>query len=255
VLLFKKRKLLIYVLVFDQYHIIRKALDFITTFSDQLDIVIIENPSPNSPKIEKIIDRYGNAGKIKRYYLFDDNIASNAFSVVLERERSVIKKHNLVMLTDGDLTCKGDDWLKEEMGILKANPSVFVCGISLDMFNLPIKTFPEASNWIPPDISEQKDYFEARTGLHLLTFSSADLLGFLDWFKASEHPFVDSTLHYYCYDILHKKWARTKKAKAHHLTWDLYNDLENSYTKLKTGKSHKETWFHLKKAGFSLKEY
>ncbi|MDB5164325.1 MAG: hypothetical protein JWS12_943 [Candidatus Saccharibacteria bacterium] len=251
----KKKKLLTYVLVFDQYHIIRKTLDFMTAFSDQLEIVIIENPSPNSPKIKKLIDSYGNAGKLKRHYLFEDNIAANVFSVVLERERSVIKKHSLVMLTDGDLICKDGDWLKEEISILKHNPSVFVCGVSLNSFNLPIKTFPEAKNWIPLDISEQEDYFEARTGLHLLTLSSTDLLGFLDWFKAHEHPFVDSTLHYYCYDILGKKWARTKKAKARHLTWDLYGDLENSYTRLKTSKSHKEMWFHLKKADFSLKEY
>ncbi len=251
----KKKKILTYVLVFDQYDIISKSLDFITAFSNQLDIVVVENPSSNSSKIKKAVDKYGAAGKIKRHYLFEENIAANAFSVVLEKERGIIKDYKYVVLTDGDLTSKDTGWLKEELNVLKHNPSVFVCGISLDQFNLPTEAFPEAKNWIPPDISEQNDYFEARTGLHLLIFSRPDLLGFLDWFKTKKHPFVDSTLHYYCYDVLQRKWSRTKKAKAHHLTWDLYSDRSNAYTKLKTGKSHEETWLHLKRAGFSIKEY
>jgi hypothetical protein len=255
VLPFKKKKILTYVLVFDQYEIIRKSLDFITRFSDQLEIVIIENPSASSPKIAKLIDVYGQDSKVKRHYLFKENIAANAFWAVLENERSEINRQGLVILTDGDLVCSDAGWLEEETNILKRSPFVFACGISLDMSNLPLKTFPEAINWVPPDESEQNDYFEARTGLHLLSMTSKNLLGFLDWIKGRDAPFVDSTLHYYCYEVLKKHWARTKKTNAYHLTWDLYNDLGDDYTKLKVEKSHKDIWYHQKTAGFKLKKY
>lgn len=250
-----KKKILTYVLVFDQYAIIRKSLDFITRFSDRLEIVVIENPSTASQKIGKLIDQYGKNGKVKRHYVFKENIAANAFWVVLEKERNEINKHSLVMLTDGDLVCNDDSWLEEEINIIKNNSSVFVCGISLDMSNLPVKTFSDATNWIPPDLSERDDYFETRTGLHLLTLTSQNLLGFLDWVKGRDTPFVDSTMHYYCYDVLKKHWARTKKTKAYHLTWDLYSNLDDAYTKLKVKKSHKDIWYHQNTADFNLKEY
>jgi hypothetical protein len=255
VLSLKKRKVLTYVLVYDQTEIIRKSLDFLTKFSDQLDIVVIENPSPSTPKIKKLVNRYGAAGKIKRYYLFEENIAANVFSAVLENERSIIKKHQFVMITDGDLTCSDSNWINEERDILKNNPSLFTCGMSLDLSNLPLKAFPEAASWLPKDVAVHDDYVENITGLYTLMFSSRDLLAFMDWFKGEERPFVDSTLHHYCYEVIKKKWARTKHAEAYHLTWDLYKDKNNAYTKLKTSKSHQETWFHTRTSGYSLKEY
>lgn len=251
----KKRKILTYVLVFDQVEIIRKSLDCLTKYSDQLDIVVIENPSPSSPKIKVMVDSYGAMGKIKRYYKFKENIAANVFSIILEKERQAIKKHGLVIVTDGDLTFNDSSWIKEERDILKNNPSVFACGMSLDLSNLPIKAFPEAASWIPNDVSVHEDYNENITGLYALMFSSANLLDFLDWFKGVSRPFVDSTLHSYCYDVLHKQWARTKTAEAYHLTWDLYQDKSHPYTKFRTSKTHQETWFHLKKSGYTLKEY
>jgi hypothetical protein len=251
----KRSKVLTYVLVFDQTEIIHKSIDFLTQYSDQLDIVVIENPSSSTPKIKKMVEDYSKLGKIKRYYLFDENIAANVFSIVLENERQIIKKYKHVMITDGDLTCSDSNWVNEIKSILKNNPELFTCGMSLDMSNLPLKAFPEAMSWIPKDVCEKEDYFENITGLYMLTFSSKDLLVFMDWFKTEERPFVDSTLHRYCYDVIHKKWARTKHAEAYHLTWDLYKDRNNAYTKMKAGKSHEETWFQIKKSNYSLKEY
>jgi hypothetical protein len=224
-------------------------------YSDQLDIVVIENPSASTPKIKKIVDRYGKEGKIKRYYLFKENIAANVFSIVLENERSLVKKHKLVMITDGDLTCDDDNWINEEKYVLKNNPNVFTVGMSLGMSNLPLKAFPDAHSWFPKDVSIEEDYVQNITGLYMLLFRNQDLLKFMDWFKTEKRPFVDGTLHQYCYDIIKRQWARTKKAESYHLTWDLYKDRNNAYTKMKTSKTHQETWFHLKKSGYKLKEY
>jgi hypothetical protein len=252
---FKKSKILVYVLVFDQYDIIKQSLDFLTSFSDRLDIVVIENPSPSSPKIGRLIESYGKSGLIKRYYFFDKNITGYAFALVLDKERDTVNRYKLTMLTDGDLTTKDVGWLDEEISILDKNPDVYACGVSLDKSNLPLEAFPEAKDWVPPDISIQDDYYEGRTGAHMLLLSSTDLLDFLDFQQERKVPFVDSSMHYYCYNELHKKWARTKNSTVYHLTWDLYKDPNHPYTKLKTQKSHEDTWYHQETSNYKFKEY
>jgi hypothetical protein len=251
----KKSKILVYVLVFDQFDIIKQSLDFLTSFSDRLDIVVMENPSPATPEISRLVNDYGKKGLIKRYYLFDKNITGYAFAVVLDKERDIVKQYNLTMLTDGDLTTKHTGWLDEEISILKNNPEVYACAVSLDKSNLPLKAFPEAKGWVPPDISVQDNYYEGRTGAHLLLLSSTSVLDFLDFQQERKVPFVDSSMHYYCYNELHKKWARTKDSTVYHLTWDLYKDPEHPYTKLKTQKSHEDTWYHQEASDYKLTEY
>jgi hypothetical protein len=62
-------------------------------------------------------------------------------------------------------------------------------------------------------------------------------------------------MHRFCYEVLHKKWARTKRATAYHLTWDLYGDKNHPYTKMKLAKSFKETWYHKDLAGYSVQDF
>ena len=50
-LLRRTHKIPCYVLVYDQVEIIEQCLDFLADSSDHLDIIVIENPSPNTPKI------------------------------------------------------------------------------------------------------------------------------------------------------------------------------------------------------------
>lgn len=255
--MFKKRqkKILCYVLVFDQINIVKKSLNFLAKYADNLDIIVIENPSPNTPKIRQTIEALGSKKLIKQYYLFEKNITNNAYNIVLSKDIARIRKQKYVMFTDGDLTCDNDNWLIEEIKILEHNKDVFSCGISLDESNLPIKSFPDANNWIPKDIDEKGDYFEAYTGGHLLLFRGKEFASFLQWKELNNQVFIDSVMHRYCYDILNKKWARTKHAKAYHHTWDLYRYKNNPYTKLKIQKGFENTWKHNHTANYILKNY
>jgi hypothetical protein len=253
--MFRRKKITCYVLIFDQVDIIKRSLDFLVQYANKLDLIIIENPSPNTPKIKSIVDTYGKSGLIKRYYLFEKNITGNAYDIVFNVEKEIIKNSPYILITDGDLYSKDEDWLKEELNILKQHPEVFACGVSLDMSNLPIKQFPDAANWIPPDKGTFPDFFEATTGGHLLMFRGGQFYEYMKWQANNKLNFVDSIMHRYCYEVLNKKWARTKKAKAYHLTWDLYRDKRHPYTVLKISKTHEETWYHKQKSGYKLTEY
>lgn len=250
----KRRKIPCYVIIFEQIDIIKQSLDFLTPYSSELDIIIIENPSKNSDKIGELIKEYGRAGLIKRHYLFDTNITGNAYTQVIKTEADFIKKSKFILLTDGDIKSNNPDWLTEEKKIMR-HKDVFACGISLDMTNLPLKTFPDAKKWIPEDRAVHKDYFEVATGIHLVLFQSRGLLGFMDWMSRNQLAFVDGNMHRYCYEVAKKKWARTKHAKAYHMTWDLYANKNHPYTKFKLSKSFEQTWHHKQTADYILTEY
>lgn len=252
-MLFRK-KIPCYVLVFDQVEIIQKSLDFLTKYADRLDLIIIENPSSNTPKIKKIIDRFGKKGLIKKYYLYDENITNNAMSSLLKQDLEKLKKTKYFMITDGDITCDDPAWLDEELRIMK-HPEVFSCGVTLDKSNLPLKTFPNAKDWIPPDHQEYPDYYEVITGSHLQMVRGKEFYDFVAWQEKTNAHIVDGTMHEYCYKILGRRWARTKNAVAYHWTWDLYADKNHPYTKLKTDKSFKDTWHHKRQSGYKLTEY
>lgn len=251
----RNSKIPCYVLVYDQVEIISKSLAFLTAYADRLDIIVIENPSDNTPAISKIVETYGKNSRVTQYYLFDENITNNAFDLVLQKEERRIKNSPYVIVTDGDLTCSDTGWLAEELGILAQNVDVFACGISLDRSNLPLASFPDADTWIPADVKEFDTYNEARTGAHLLCMRGPELYDFMQWKHGKDISFRDGELHKYAYGVLHKRWARTKHATAYHLTWDLYQDKKHPYTKLKTGKSFSDTWSHQQTASYSLKTY
>jgi 5'(3')-deoxyribonucleotidase len=249
-----KKKILCYVLVYDQVDIIRRSLDFITSYSDKLDIVVIENPSENSAIIKSMVQEYGVNSKIKRYYLFDENITGNAYDEVLTKELAEINSYKYVIITDGDLIPEKGQWLKEELSIMK-HSDVFACGVSLSRANLPLTAFPDAESWIPPDLREEKDYFEAYTGGHLLMFRGKQFATFMKWKNKRDLNFVDGIMHDYCYKELGMKWTRTKHATALHLTWDLYADKDHPYTKRKLDVSFRDMWYHKRTTNFTLKTY
>jgi hypothetical protein len=243
------------VLVYDQVEIIRKSLEFLSLYADALEIVVIENPSENSYQIKELVDLLGRQKLIARHYLFDENITGNAYGIVLDAELKRIRKCQYVVLTDGDLTSNHSDWLHEEVGIMKKHKEVFACGISLEMTNLPLATYPEAIDWIPPDIAIEKDFYEAYTGGHLLIFRSKELISFMVWRTLNKLSFVDGEMHRYCYEILGKKWARTKISRAYHHTWDLYADKKHPYTQRRANKSFSETWYHTKVSKYTCTLY
>jgi len=248
-------KILCYVLVFDQIEIIQKSLDSLTRHANALDIVVIENPSKNTPAIREIINQYTQQGLLARYYLFEDNITSRAYDIILEKEREIIKRYKYVIVTDGDVS-SNNNWIAEEKRALTFNPSLFCIGITFDMNNLPLKTFPDASGWIPPDISRGGiGHVEALTGMHCVMFRTPGLLSFLDYKNEHNINFIDDNIKQYVYQTLHQKWGRTKKARGVHLTWDLYHDLNHPYTLLKTGKSFQDTWYHNKSSDYTFRDF
>ncbi|HKR82350.1 MAG TPA: hypothetical protein VJR27_05140 [Candidatus Saccharimonadales bacterium] len=254
-MLFEKKKIPCFVLIFDQVAIIKKTLEFLATYKDRLDVIALENPSDNTPEIKKIVDALGATGGIKRHYLFDKNITSAVFTAAIKNEAEAVRKNPYVVVTDGDVVVTNDDWLKEEMRVIKKHDDVFAIGTTLDKQNLPLETFPEAGGWIPEDIAEHRDYFEVNTGAHLLLLRGQELLDFVVWKDEHNLQFVDGALHRYAAEVLHKKWARTKHAKAYHLTWDLYFDRNHPYTKMKLDKGFKAIWHHSDTAGYKITEY
>jgi hypothetical protein len=138
---------------------------------------------------------------------------------------------------------------------MRKNRDVFACGITLDKSNLPVKSYPEATGWIPPDKSEHPDYYEAFTGGHLMMMRGKEFSEYIYWKNATDTVHIDGTMHNYCYDVLGKKWARTKHSKAYHLTWDLYADKDHPYTRFRAKKSFNDTWGHSERADFTLKEF
>jgi hypothetical protein len=253
--MFFKQKIPCYVLIFEQVDIIEKTLAFLADYSEDIELIVIENKSQNTNDIKQIVERFSRNGFIKRHYTFNENITGNAYNIILEHEANFIKRQKYIILTDGDVVSNDRNWLREQKRILQKHKDVFTCGITLDTFNLPLETFPEAKTWLPDDMSEHEDYFETYTGIHLLLMRSKDILGFMKWKKENNLSFVDGNMHAYCYEQAHKKWSRTKVAKAHHLTWDLYWDRDHAYTKFKLAKSFKNTWYHQETADFTLNEF
>lgn len=250
-----RKKIPCYVLIYKEIEIIKKSLLFFASLSEYIDIIVIENPSENTPAISDFVNELGIDRKVSKYYLFDENISNNAYDIIIGKDISSIERSELVIVSDGDITVeKPMLWLKESKSILRKNKDIFSRGAALDMFNLPIETFPNADEWVPPLISETKIH-EGLTGCHLLMFHGNELSSFMKWKQENNGFFVDSELHKYCYSVIKKRWARTVKSLAYHLTWDLYMNLDNEYTKMKLSKSHKDIWYHRKKSGYRLIEY
>jgi len=254
-MLFEKKKIPCFVLIFDQVEIIRKTLEFLAEYKDRLEIIAVENPSENSPEIKKMIDEFGAAGIVKRHYLFEKNVTGAAYSAAIKNEQSLLEKSSFAVITDGDITVVNGDWLKEELRVLKKHDDVFAIGTTLSKRNLPLATFPDANGWIPKDIHENRDYFEVNTGAHLLLLRTRELLDFMDWKEKNGLQFVDGSLHRYAAEVIHKKWARTKHTEAYHLTWDLYFDRNHPYTKMKLDKSFNATWHHSDTSDFTVSSY
>jgi 2-C-methyl-D-erythritol 4-phosphate cytidylyltransferase len=79
-----KQKIPCYTLIFDQVDIIKRSLEFLSQYVDKIDLIIVENPSANTPEIKKVVDEYGAKGLIKRHYLMDENLTGNALAVAME---------------------------------------------------------------------------------------------------------------------------------------------------------------------------
>ncbi len=158
-----------------------------------------------------------------------------------------------IMLTDGDLISenKNIDWLQEEINILENHNDVFCVSIELSLNNLPTKHFPESINWVPRP-REHKDYYEGFTGIHYCLFRKKEFFNLTNYTINNDLNYIDGEFHNYCKNILNKKWARTKKAKAIHLTWDNYSNPDDEYFQFKNSKTLEEHWNHSKYCDYKI---
>lgn len=243
-----------YILVFFDYETTKKSLDFFTQYSDRLDIRIVENHSDfTESHIKPYIMSLLEQETISNYYLFDENIGFNAIEKVMVQDSEYLNEHEYFMITDGDLTSKDSDWLDEQINILKNNPEVIVSGVKLDMSNLPSEDkYPGANNWVPPAKEiEGKNYLDGQTGWVLTMLKTDYFFLILRLIKQSGEQLSDFRVYKYALTI-NKKWVRTKKTEAYHLTWDTYSQLDHPYTKWKTSHTYTEIWDHKKYCGYNL---
>lgn len=247
-----KKNILFFLAYFD-FDVIKRSLESFYELSDFLEIIVVENRSVNSNEIRNFLRDEINNGKIHSCYFFQRNLSNNSLEIVISRELKKISTQDYFIISDGDLIIDDKNTYIEINNIMNNHYDLFACGISLDKINLPLDNFPESVSWIPDDISEEDDYFEARTGVHLLMLRSTDFLKYWKYRDDRKESFTDSSMANYCYNSLNKKWGRTKYSKALHLTWDSYNDLNHPYTIEKIKKSFSQIWNH--KDYFSLVQY
>ncbi|ANV83289.1 hypothetical protein AWQ21_02170 [Picosynechococcus sp. PCC 7003] len=248
------KKILCIAIIFFDFEVIKKSIDFMVSHDDMLDIVILENPSEfTQDLIKPYIQTLLEAEKIKQYILFDNNITNNAVEIFVDHSNTINwEDYDYILLTDGDLIVEGNGWLCEEIEILNKYSDIFACAVGLDIANLPVKTFPEAVKWVPPPIAQYDGYTETLTGIHLVLLKTEKLLKFLNWRKKNGFNFIDSSLHFFCYEVLKEKWVIIKNSQAKHLTWDSYQDLSHPYTKFKIKKTFTETWNHQLYSGYTI---
>lgn len=197
-------------------------------FLDDCEIHVIENNSARTLKAE--MPELIAAGQIKKYALFEENIANMATTIYCREGHVDWTQYDYVVTTDADLV-PDEGWLDECKAILAAHPEVFVCSVGLYMDNLPVKTMPHAKDWIPPRI-DRGDYYETITGTHFMTFRARDFIKYLKHLRRENLAMLDERLHELS-RAEKMKCACTKQARAYHLTWDLYQDLNHPYTREK----------------------
>lgn len=239
------------VLVYYNVEIIKESLEFLLKSSDELEFIVIENKSINTEeKIKPFLMNLLNTKQISMYVEFMNNISNNALEEFFQMNIIDLSKYKNIIITDGDIKGNPQGWLDEEKNILNRHNEVFVCGADFITDNLPLQQFEDAVNWVPKPINIYHDYIECPTGAHLLFMKTSDLRKFFKYMKRKKLKFKDSVILDYCYKSLGKKWAKTKINKFVHLTWSVYKDLNNPYTKYKLSKSHDEFWHHNKYCDF-----
>jgi hypothetical protein len=229
------------VIIFFDFEVIKKSLDFITKYSHLLDITVVENKSDyTESQIKPYVMNLLNHNKISQYILFDENISGNACKTVIE-ENLINLKSDYIIIADGDMIIDNENWIYEHLAIVN-QPNVFCVGTQMDMSNLP--NVEGADKWVPAPISNDNPiYIHGLTGGWFLTFKTKDFLKAFKYIKQNNLKFVDSSFHKYCFEQ-GKVWARTRVSKAYHLTWDSYSDPNHPYTKWKNSLTLQEIWHH-----------
>lgn len=195
-----------------------------------IDFFIIENKSENSDEISNFFINENLIG----YIQFEENISFRAVEIFIKDYISLLNEYDYITISDCDLLIENEiDTFDEIISNLNRD-NVMVSCVDLSFVNYPKKIDPNYT-WIPKPISENQNYIECRTGIHLCTIKKQNL-------HLLNGTFIDSQIAQRVYRES-GAWAKTKKNKAIHLTWDLYVE-GNEYFNLK--KNTTDIWSHKK---------
>lgn len=184
------------------------------------DFFIVENKSANSSLLEQYFREQMIHKSIVGYIQFQENTA-NIGTFFVRDHISLLRQYRYVTFTDGDLVYDDPSSMKNEVWKSLEYSDVAVCGTGMKLDNLP--TVEGSKNWILPDrIDTKRDYNEQRCGIHFLTLKSNNL-HLVEDTRFIDHMLADRI------KLHNKKWVKTIKNKAYHLTWDLYTPGNNYY--------------------------
>lgn len=201
-----------------------------------IDFFIVENKSENSNQIED----YFKQQDITGYIQFQNNVTFRAIEIFIENYHSLLEKYDYITISDGDLKVMNsqDTFLEIVKNLNLDNIGVSCVDLSLENFPYHIEG---SRGWIPNPIQENDEYIECATGIHLCTIKKENLYLF-------KQTFIDSSIRELTYSNS-LKWVKTKKNKAVHLTWDLYN-LGNEYFEFK--KNSPNLWNHSLSSNYNI---
>ena len=255
------------VLVYYNFDIIKETIDFLAA-DERLILYVLENRSEYTNSLIKpyLLKKQAD-GFIKKYVLFDKNISNNAYELFFDANL-IEEKSEFILVTDGDMVVPSVqgiiNWLDEELVIINEFDDIECCGINLNPKNLPkdnpffnenINPIYNCKNWEPDKYGiVRNDYVEADTGVHLLLFKRTVFEEFLVKRKKMGLRFLDESMRHFIKFEKNLKWVVTKFNYCTHLTWDIYNDSEHPYTKLKMTPDFYKFWKHFDYCFFSVYE-
>lgn len=211
---------------------------FESLYNDNIDFFIIENYSPYSEKIKN----YFLNKKLVGYIQFEKNITNNAVNTFINDYIDLLSNYEFITFSDCDLRIKNVTETFSEIKSLLDIDDIAVSCVDLELCNLP--NIKNSTNWLPTPNKITDKYIEVRTGIHLMTFKNENI-----WI-IKDVKFLDGML-FTRVIAKNKKWVKTIKNKAYHLTWDLYYE-NNDYFNYKKKLTHSELWLHDEKSDYKV---
>lgn len=190
-------------------------MSFDSMYHDEMDFIILENHSDNSDEICE----YFKDKKLRGYIKYEDNAALCAFNIFIRDHREILLEYDYITITDGDLYFYDireafneiRDGLDKEDCII-ASASLYN-GNNYSNKNRIIGV--DSYNDIMRDRTVEFGCHEGKTQCNVMTLKKENLSLIEDMYFGDTHVFrkVQSW---------GKKWYRTSRCLAYHLTWDLY---------------------------------
>ncbi|MCL2923056.1 MAG: glycosyltransferase family 2 protein [Trichodesmium sp. MAG_R04] len=227
--------------------ILERCLAGLLPEKNRIDVTVIENSSVHSDAIRKVVDSYREKGLVKNYFIFEENIGTNAFEIAFDSNLLDLD-YEYITVTDGDLV-PDKEWLDEQITILEKYPEVFSVSSDLYYNNAPHPVKTGVSKIAIE--SENEIYKERLAGWWLKTFRRKDWQDFVNYRKANNIYFHDRSAYDYGKIKKNMKSVLAKSFKSYHLTWDY---VDQNYLKMKgslKGKTH-DPWYHARYSSFKL---